>query len=496
MRKNLTKLLALVLVCVTAITPLTSCSEGKDVGDKVAATTAAATQPVEDVDPLSERKAIPDGLPDVNMDGYTFKVHGREEVELKSFFAEEEVGEPVNDALYYARRDISERFNAEIDVYVSGCDDFAQVNEIKKMVTSDDDIYNMMGGHDALLGNLSLDNYFVNIYNLPYQDFEKPWWSGVEDLTFMDQCYLITSDMSFLGLKNAKALFINKAIMADYGIEIPYQQVFDGKWTIDSLIELSKDVYEDLNANSTVDADDLYGFITEPNCYGFLESFGVDTTIREDDTLHVDFDMEFVSGVVSKIYDYLYQSKGATTTGENNLHAIEEFKNHKAMIIHIGVDFAASDARHVEGLDYGILPMPKWDEKQEDYKTMVMHYPFIVPATLREENYENTSILIEALSAEGYKQVFPAYFEIALKQKYSTDNESMRVLDIINESKAVSFSWAYENWEGFDLCLYYIYEKGSDNFASYYAANQKKAAKRAEKVQKAFVKMAEDQGIR
>ena len=166
------------------------------------------------------------------------------------------------------------------------------------------------------------------------------------------------------------------------------------------------------------------------------------------------------------------------------------------MTIHDGLYAAEDYFRYVEGLDYGILPVPKWDEKQENYNGFVMQQLFIVPSSLNEEDYENTSIIIEALSAEGYKQVFPVYFEIALKQKYTTDNESIRVLDIINETKSVSFSCIYEYWEGFNLCLTQIYARGNDNFASYYASNYKRAAKRAERVQKGFTKMAEEQGIR
>jgi len=37
----------------------------------------------------------------------------------------------------------------------------------------------------------------------------------------------------------------------------------------------------------------------------------------------------------------------------------------------------------------------------------------------------------EALAAEGYRSVTPAYFEIALKNKYTRDDESSQMLDIL-----------------------------------------------------------------
>jgi hypothetical protein len=41
---------------------------------------------------------------------------------------------------------------------------------------------------------------------------------------------------------------------------------------------------------------------------------------------------------------------------------------------------------------------------------------------------------MEALAVEGYKTVTPALFETALKFKYTTDVDSVRMLDIIRPS--------------------------------------------------------------
>ncbi|MBQ4575242.1 MAG: hypothetical protein IJA85_08575 [Clostridia bacterium] len=493
MHKTVTKILTLLLVCVTVITPLTSCSE--DAANKTTENTVSGdTQPPQKIDPLAERKSIDDRLPEKNLDGYELRVHARDN-EIDTIFAEEEVGEPVNDALVRMHRSVDERFNAAMKIYNSELGDHDQVNEIKKLVTSGDGTYNLAAGHDVLLSVLTLENYFVNIYNLPYQNFNQPWWSGVDDLTFMGQCYLITSDMSYQGIKGAKVLFINKDIMEDYGIEMPYQQVFDGKWTLDSLIAISKDIYEDLNGNNEADEEDLYGLLTEPEMYGYLDSFDLDTLVRDGDTLHVNFDLNKFNNIVTKMYQYLCESKGAKTTGVGNDFGMEEFMNRKTMIFHENVGVAVNHLRFVENLDYGILPMPKWDEKQETYKTAGTFYPFVIPSSLDESEYENTSLLLEAYSAESYKQVLPAYFEIALKQKYTTDNESMRVLDIVKEAQFVSFAYAYEYGQGFNICMNNIFNTGGPNGASYYEKNVKRAAKQAEKVQKAFEKMAEEQGL-
>ena len=78
--------------------------------------------------------------------------------------------------------------------------------------------------------------------------------------------------------------------------------------------------------------------------------------------------------------------------------------------------------------DFVIIPTPKLDESQEDYfirpdTTKLMVIPSNAPDT------ERTSVIIEALSYEGYTYLRPLYYETMLKNKYLRDEESVEMLD-------------------------------------------------------------------
>ncbi len=487
MRDFLIKASSIILLACM-ILPLAACSDEPADTDATVTTAANTAAPVED-DPLAARRAVSDDLPDVNMDGYVMKVSSLEGFN-ELFFAEEEVGEPVNDAFYYTRRSIAERFNADMEVNDDGLDPYQNIANIKSLVNAGDTTYTLACGHSALLGPLTLDNHFLNINNLPHLNFDKPWWFDVEEYSFLDQCYFVPSDASIVSLDEAWVLYANKNKMADYGIEVPYQAVLDGKWTIDMLIGMTKDVYEDLNANNEPDLDDFYGLHTEGNCHFWLESFGMDTLIKEEDTLHVDFNLDKMTAITDKLYGYFVESKGVYMTTNGGASYIDGFCNGQSLFLHNYLRAAKNQIREIQGFDYAILPIPKWDEAQENYRTSTLSSPYCVMTTLPEDNYEYTGILIEAFSAEGYKEVVPTYFELALKTKYATDNESMMMLDIINETKFSNFAWCYAS-DGYALCLAEIFRKSSPNFASYYEKNYKRCAKGAEKIQAAFEKMAE-----
>lgn len=97
--------------------------------------------------------------------------------------------------------------------------------------------------------------------------------------------------------------------------------------------------------------------------------------------------------------------------------------------------------------------------------------------------------MIEALSAEGYKQIFPAYYEIALKVKYAQDDESVQMIEIVNRTTRPSFSWCFENWQGLQQSLYTLILGKSSDYASYYAKTVKSAQMRVKTLIKMFEKM-------
>jgi hypothetical protein len=90
--------------------------------------------------------------------------------------------------------------------------------------------------------------------------------------------------------------------------------------------------------------------------------------------------------------------------------------------------------------DFGILPYPKYDEAQKDYKTFSKagFAAFAIPSTVKDREF--SEIMLEALNAESYRKVIPAYYDIALKNKYARDDDSSEMLDIIREGFDFDFS--------------------------------------------------------
>ena len=98
--------------------------------------------------------------------------------------------------------------------------------------------------------------------------------------------------------------------------------------------------------------------------------------------------------------------------------------------------------------DYGIIPYPKWDTKQESYYTMVDGGHDTMgkfPCRLRIPEF--VGIVTEALCAESYKRAIPAYYDVALKVKGTRDETSIKILDLLFENPRFDFGYIYGQFD-------------------------------------------------
>lgn len=470
---------SILLAVLLASTSVFSCGEAAESDPKGTETSEAKSEETTS-DP---RLAIDDGLPEKDFGGYEFRIlsayYGKSPT-IPVFAPEEASGDVVDDAVYARNQRVEDRFNCKIVEIDSGKSDWNEHTQmIKNSVLAGDDNYDLTLNHIIGGPNISLDGVFMNLNDLKYLDFSKPWWSEqmIDEFTVRNQIYLVGDVVGLDALKNAKVHFLNKKKFAEYGLELPYEQVFSGTWTLDKLISLTKDVYEDVNGNTERDVEDFYGYVSHSSQNGWLVSCDVPVLEKDPDkTLKIVVNGDKVASLVEKLYKWYFEAKGSLIIKGNDpvTGAVQSdwqallFASGHGLVAFAQIKHATSTFRE-SNVEYGIIPFPKWDEKQESYRTFSGSNLIGVPITVSDP--ERTSIIFEALTAETYKTVVPAYFGTALKEKFTYDSESGQSLDIINDTLTISFAYAYDNWQGFGHMLGAILasDTPSADYASFYA---------------------------
>ena len=499
--KNIKKLILILLVCILICVPIFSCSQntGKTDTTTEAAAAESGTSGVE-AEGTTDQFAVADNLPsDLNFNGATFRVWGREvdNVFYTSAweFVEEMNGEVFNDALYNRELAVEERLNVNIEESLST----TSFQNAYKAVKAGDDSFDLLFANAYDVAPQGLEGIYVDLAKFPHIDYKMPWWPDtiMKDVTINGKTYFVTGDItpSVLGFMNC--IFFNKKIAADYDISGLYDLVFSGKWTFDKYAEAAKNVYKDINGNGEVDKDDLFGVTTSDYYDVYFSAFEIPITITNPDgSLSLSLGEKFYEAY-TRLREFsmnksslpqAISNEGETVNYEND---VKFFAN--GQILFFGGLVRFSDYFRSMADDYGILTVPKWDENQADYHTTShANYSLVsVPVTVPTERYDMVGAVMEALASEGYRTTTPAYFDSTLKNKYSRDEETLKVLDILRNGLEFQPVMIYYKSMGDILHLfrYACYPQASyDNMVSFYEKNLPRFQKAIDKFNEYYLK--------
>ena len=472
------------LLFISMLASLVACGGDAPTADTTASADSTAPAVTEEPDALEARKLVDDELPEKDFGGKEFLILGEASKE-KDMEIEETTGDVVDDAVHSRNRMVEERFNVDLTFhFVEQYQDLA--TNIKASVNAGDDEYQMVSGHVVGLGALAMDDYLLNWCDLDYINFEKPWWSAstLEDLTYNDRCYMAVGNYALSSISAAYAVYFNKRLADEYDIPDPYATVLDSKWTIDYLISITKDIYTDVNNNDKDDEEDFYGFLTSAGSHANAYFWGFDERVISRDKaqgLKMTYKDGRINDIIEKLVTMIEDNPGITHCGVSgssfayftgSSQQSQMFRNGQAIFSTGGVgDAAKAEYRDMKD-DFGILPYPKWDENQEQYRTMAdgSHSALCAPVTVVDT--ERLGVLTEALNAESYKQVVPAFYDVALKVKGARDETSVQIIDMITSGCVFDMGYVYDGWKGASFIIQKMVRAGDTNFESYWAANQ------------------------
>jgi len=431
------------------------------------------------------RAAVSDDLPDMDFGGYEFIISTREASydfceHIKDLVVEEESGDLLDDAVYRRTRTVEDRFNVKISAAPVDSDN-GSGETIRRTVLAGDSTYDMVIGHAVSMSNTAMSGVFYNWYDLEHVNFDKPWWvkDATENLTVDGKSFFAVGDLSYNSIDYTYCLLFNKRMFSDYGLEYPYEKVRNKQWTIDYLSQLTKDIYIDLNNNGQRDSNDLYGYASNTLSAGAAYTFAFNNPITKknnEGSFDIVFNNEKSANIIAKLYSFFHENQGSYVVHDYNdpyrgvdfwdFH-YKIFSDGDAAVVTAMFVNAVKNLRDMED-DYGFLPLPLFDESQEKYQTYLDLHGALMAVPANVENPERASIIIEALSAEGYKQVTPVYCDIALKTKFARDEESAEMIDIIMAGRTFDFGVLYDDFLGGSWYISNLLSANpGTNFASY-----------------------------
>ena len=448
------RILALILVTIMLVVPLTSCKDKVEQTTNESVDTSIPTETIKDAPVLSGET--------YNGSKFTILVANSGIGKMNDFSAENKDNySRVASANYKKLTKVETLYDIDIeDVQEFGASggNGGGYNKVTQDFASGLSTYHlcMLGTYDA--ASLAIEGYLYDLNSLDYVDLSCEWWDqdANKDLSIYGKMFYTTGDISTVDNLATHIILFNKKIAQENNIEDLYSSVAEGKWTVDKFLSYVKLVGEDMNGDDTMNESDKYGLLTwndvlqaslsgsrvriaQTNSEGEIE-----LSLYSDKSVSLIDSLSAVFNDGTKVYNYTTRNMGSTQASSTYDKERDDMFNEDRALFYATVCNTIPRHRDSQTLDFGILPYPKYDEAQEAYGSYVgASYSgmICVESTIEDKAYVGT--VIESLAYEGMKETTPVYYEYLLKGQFIRDEESGDMLDIIFNQRC------------FDLGIYY-----------------------------------------
>ncbi|MBR6558093.1 MAG: hypothetical protein IKT70_03680 [Clostridia bacterium] len=440
----MTKRLLSILLVATMLISFVACASSGDDGGKKPVTTADSVDTVGNGIEY-EKDDLPDSL-NFNNENITILITEEQNgggLHAGEILADELNSDVINDSIYNRERYVEDRLGVEI--LPAKVAQSSYNNEVNKQINSDDDIYQIYAAKTVWFAPFVFDNILTDLYTVDYLDLEKPWWSQYfsEKAEVKDNLYLATGSLSLSLTRFLFVMFYNKVLAENYVSNYPelgdlYTVVENGDWTYDKFYSLSSGIYRDVNGSTTRDDEDVYGV-------GYMRGIaidamwsGFDITIfsrTDDGWFELDVNEDKLYNSLERIRVLLHETEGCYVPEKDSddmLDTVAQKFADGSLLFMVNKMHAAEGVtlRNMQD-EYGIIPYPKYDSKQDGYYSFAhdQYLSFSIPRT--NPNPDVAGAVLEAMASYSYRETNPSYFDIALKGKYMNDPQSRRMVDMI-----------------------------------------------------------------
>jgi len=421
-------------------------------------------------------KNIPGGL---NYNGYAFTVltwDPAAEGWNPYIIIDEINGEVLNDAAFDRNMEIMQLLNVEISSLYRAYPT-AICDQVVKDNAAGDCTYDIVlpWGGRSNMPNLILQNQLYDWRQVPYIDLEAAWYNQTANdaYTVNGKQYFCVSDLTY-PLHATFSILFNKDLFVDYGLEFPYQPVYDGKWTFNAFNGYIKDFYSDVNGDGKVDSGDRFGM----SCYlislaNMIFGWGEEPIKLNENGFTLNIYNDKISTIMDKLYGL---ANSQDVYYGDGMMVYEIFFRGDSLFVTYGSDPIM--LRDID-FDFGYLPNPKFDESEQNYILEASGGWTGIPISRTADEVSRAGAIFEAISAASTKYVVDAFAQKYIENKVLRDEDSVNMFRIMRNGAYYQRARFFDTTDLLNSHLnYYVQilssKNGSVNLASQYAKNADK----------------------
>ncbi len=396
----------------------------------------------------------------------------------------EEDGTILNNAIFKRNAKLSEQYQINFAQIESGKRDCLE--EAENLISAGDNEFQAMylGLSDA--AKAAQHGYLLDMTQLDNINLEGKWWTQSSNKAWSigNAQYFATGAITTIDDQAIRTMFFNKDIITQYSLKSVYDLVGDNEWVFEKFFEYVEIAKSD-NGDGVTTKDDIFGASAQTT-FGFMMTMGAGEMLVTKDAddypiVAATNNSDRFINVVTYLTEKISGNNGVYLGDDEDIREI--FGNGRSLF-YAEVLMHAQTMRAGFEVNFGIVPMPKYNSEQEGYyqystgrNTTVVCFPH----TVKDKDLDMATFIVEAMAVESVGTVTPAYYDVCLKGRYVDDFESASMLDIITTSVATDLAEIF-SWGSFHSSIQSAISNGTP-----IASILKKSSSAAEKVMKVAI---------
>ncbi len=358
----------------------------------------------------------------------------------------------LSSAVHRRNEDLMERFDIKL-VYE---DTLTEVPE--KLVLVEDSYGHLFNDSGRYAMTDAIKGLLLDYSKIPYVDTSKPWYNqdSVDKLSIAGKLYACFSDFAFNYIQLTSCIYFNTQLLKDVGYTENIYDLVDSKtWTFDKMVEIAKLGSADLDKDGDINLWwDQYGYVTQGSGgpMDVLFAQGGHISLKDENDLPY-FDL--ANDKNEKIFSNFFEKLNGDYAifGDSTLPR-DCFRTGRALLCEADLG-TATVAFRGSNVDYGIVPVPMYDEQQKDYYCLINAFAGVIEVPVSNHDLELTGSVMEYMAKYGYEKLSSLYYESTLKARdLRGDDEfyetSLRMVDLIKNSGCIDTIYYLGNCEELD----------------------------------------------
>lgn len=362
-------------------------------------------------------------------------------------------GELLNDTVYNRNLRLCAKLNVKMqfqDVQGTNTTFATYANAIRNSNASGAiDTYDIVANYAYFCPSLILDNNFQNLHELNvakdnYLNFDKVFWnqSFQNEAEIDGKLYFMVGDACSQAITRLSVCYVNEDLAANYFPDVDFLEVvYDGDWTYEYFLDKCRQV-------GNGETNGKWGATLIRNSFavdGMLGAMAVNIVSRNDvGGVEIDFNNERTINLTTALRS-IFQNEEESIYAKEDSTPFSTFYGGNSVFYVDLMNKAQDDHLQNSTFGYAIIPQPKWNDNQEDYRVAAHdEYSSLSILTCCVDT-DAASALLQEMNAESYEELRPALYNKCYKKRYLGTERKAQMFDFVLDHAYFEFGYIYSN---------------------------------------------------